>query len=386
MRRSSADGAGKRKIRIRYATALADSGKPAEALEEIKAALSQTMNKGEATELRGSINFALGKTPEALDDYSEAIRLGIETPRVYDGRGAVYEKMGSRPLALADYRKSTSLEATASEQRKARLHADERVIALEAGIAAAEEARKKNQGKPADYGLRIALVIGVGAYENVPSLANPPKDAHAMAELLRRLGFAEVVEVSDPNRAAMEEALKTFTDKAASADWAVVFYAGHGVQVDGRNFLIPADAKFQRASHVEFEAVALDRVMASAAEAKKLGLVVLDSCRNNPFINRLSQDGKSKRAIGDGLASVEPTQGELVAFSTRDGRVAWDGTGEHSPFTQALLQYAGETGVDIRLMFGKVRDFVMKTTNNGQEPFTYGSLPGEEFYFNTGGR
>jgi len=207
-----------------------------------------------------------------------------------------------------------------------------------------------------------------------------------MAELLRRLGFAEVVEVSDPNRASMEEALKTVYRQGC------VGRLGRGIlrrprRAGGRPKLpYPVDAKFLRASHVEFEAVALERVMASAAEAKKLGLVVLDSCRNNPFINRLSQDGKSKRAIGDGLASVEPTQGELVAFATRDGRVAWDGTGEHSPFTEALLQHASETGVDIRLMFGKVRDSVMKTTNNGQEPFTYGSLPGEEFYFSTGAR
>jgi uncharacterized caspase-like protein len=97
------------------------------------------------------------------------------------------------------------------------------------------------------------------------------------------------------------------------------------------------------------------------------------------------QDGKAKRALADGLASVEPTQGELVAYATRDGRVAWDGTSEHSPFTHALLQHMQEGGVDIRLMFSKVRDSVMKMTNNAQEPFTYGSLPGEEFYFKGGG-
>jgi uncharacterized caspase-like protein len=220
----------------------------------------------------------------------------------------------------------------------------------------------------------------------VPSLANPTKDSHAMAEMLRRLGFTEVMELQDANRSALEEALKTFGIKAASADWAVVFYAGHGIQVDGRNFLIPVDAKFQHPLHVEYEAIGLDRVMAGAAEARKLGLVILDSCRNNPFINRLNKDGRGKRSVGEGLARVEPTHGELVAFATRDGRVAWDSVGEHSPYTKALLQHARETHVDIRLMFGKVRDTVMKSTGNTQEPFTYGSLPGEEFYFNVGQR
>jgi tetratricopeptide (TPR) repeat protein len=114
------------------------------------------MDKGWPMEIRAMI-LSPGKTAEALDGYSEAVRLSRESPRVYNGRGLVYEKMGSRPLALADYRKATSLEARNAEQRKARLHAHERVIALEAELAAAEAARKKNEGKPADPGMRIAL-------------------------------------------------------------------------------------------------------------------------------------------------------------------------------------------------------------------------------------
>jgi uncharacterized caspase-like protein len=159
-----------------------------------------------------------------------------------------------------------------------------------------------------------------------------------------------------------------------------VFYAGHGMQVDGSNFLIPADAKLERVNHVEDETINLDRVLKKTGAARKLGLVILDSCRNNPFLGRMIQEGRTTRGVGTGLASVEPIHGELVVFATRDGHVAADGESEHSPFTQALLYHIDEPWVDVELLFRKVRDTVMKATNNAQEPFTYGSLPGEQLY------
>jgi uncharacterized caspase-like protein len=159
-----------------------------------------------------------------------------------------------------------------------------------------------------------------------------------------------------------------------------VFYAGHGMQVDGNNFLIPADAVLASVNHVDDETINLDRVLKKTSVAKKLGLVILDSCRNNPFLDRMIRDGRAPRGLGTGLASVEPAHGELVVFATRDGHVASDGEGEHSPFTQALLYHIDEPLVDIELLFRKVRDTVMTTTKNAQEPFIYGSLPGEQLY------
>jgi uncharacterized caspase-like protein len=256
----------------------------------------------------------------------------------------------------------------------------------------------------APLGRRIALVIGMTAYASVPPLRNPANDARAMAEAFRRLGFAEVIEREDLTRAQLEEALKDFGDKVAGADWAVIYYAGHGIEMNGVNYLVPVDAKLARAEHVEDEAVSLARLLAKAQPARKLRMVILDACRNNPFRmapgneesgSRRSTgnparmepaDGHS-RGIGRGLAAVDPSGAGavLVAFAARDGTVADDGV-DHSPFTQALLTHIETPGLDIGIMFRRVRDSVLARTNNVQEPFVYGSLPGLEFHFKAAGR
>jgi uncharacterized caspase-like protein len=228
-------------------------------------------------------------------------------------------------------------------------------------------------------GRRIALVIGMSAYVNVPALRNPGTDARAIAQTFRRLGFAEVIEREDLTRAKLEEVLKDFGDKAADADWAVIYYAGHGVEMNGENYLVPVDAKLARAEHVEDEAVTLKRVLSKAEAAHKLRMVILDACRNNPF-RMASSDGRS-RTITRGLSPVDPSRGVVVAYAARDGTTADDGDGEHSPFTQALLANLETPNLDIGLLFRRVRDQVLARTKNAQEPFTYGSLPGEELYF-----
>ncbi|MBO0752698.1 MAG: caspase family protein, partial [Bradyrhizobiaceae bacterium] len=228
-------------------------------------------------------------------------------------------------------------------------------------------------------GRRVALVIGMSAYVNVAPLRNPTNDARAVADAFRRLGFAEVIEREDLTRVRLEEVLKDFGDKAAEADWAVIYYAGHGIQINGANYVVPVDAKLDRADHIEDETVTLRRVLSKAQEARKLRMVIVDACRSNPF-RMASADGGS-RAIGRGLSPIEPAGGVLVAFAARGGTIADDGGGEHSPFTQALLANIETPDLDIRIMFSKVRDQVLARTNNAQEPFTYGSLPGEELYF-----
>src|SRR5262249_21189784 len=136
--------------------------------------------------------------------------------------------------------------------------------------------------------------------------------------------------------------------------------------------------------HIEFETVSLDRVLDSVAGAKKLPLVILDSCRNSPFLSRMMrQTGRTVRALGQGLAPVDPQQNQFVVYATRDGSTAEDGVGDHSPFTQAILMHIGEAGVDIRFLFSEVGESVRKITQNRQNPFTYGSLPAERFYFKT---
>jgi uncharacterized caspase-like protein len=188
-----------------------------------------------------------------------------------------------------------------------------------------------------------------------------------------------VIELEDLTRAKMEDALKDFGDKADDADWAVIYYAGHGVELNGVNYLIPVDAKLARAEHVEDEAIPLTRLLSKAEPARKLRMVILDACRANPF-RMVSAQGRT-RAISRGLLPrPEVSGGVLVAYAACDGTTAGDGA--HSPFTHALLANLETPGFDVRIMFSKVRDQVLASTHNAQEPFTYGSLPGVELYFN----
>lgn len=237
------------------------------------------------------------------------------------------------------------------------------------------------RGAAAQGEKRVALVIGNSAYLHAPALPNPRKDAEAVAVSLRRLGFSQVIERHDLTQANLLSELRAFGDSAVGADWAVVFYAGHGMQVDGQNYLIPVDARLKRVNTVEDETAPLERVLSKAREARKLRLVILDACRDNPFSARMEQTGR-KRTLGRGLARVEPESGELIAYAARDGQQAADGDGAHSPFTAALLANIEQPGVEVNLLFRKVRGAVLASTGRNQEPFVYGSLPEEQFYFN----
>jgi uncharacterized protein len=227
---------------------------------------------------------------------------------------------------------------------------------------------------------RIALVIGNSAYRTVHALRNPGNDAHIVAEAFRRLGFTEVLERHDLTLNELSSELKAFGDLAANADWAVIYYAGHGIELSGVNYLIPVDAELASAAHVEEEAISLDRVESKVEDARKLRLVILDACRDNPFAQRVVSAGGT-RSVGRGLARVEPISGVLIAYSARDGHIALDGDEINSPFAQALVQKLEEPGLEISLLFRKVRDAVMDKTHSQQEPFTYGSLGGEPLYF-----
>ena len=369
--------------RTTKALALVHLGKIAEASEEIETGLRTGENRENYLSVRGVIALEQGKYALAVDDITEALRLStFKHPADYQRRGLAYEKMGQKALAMGDYTAAIELNVPNLAQREARVLARERLGVLQGESVAAQQPApsKEPQPRPVDPGRRVALVIGVGAYQNAPALRNPPNDAAAIAQALRELGFADVTEVINPSRATLEAALMTFGDKAAEADWAVIFYAGHGMQVDGHNFLIPVDARLENDRHVDFETVVLDRVIDSMGGTKKLGLVILDACRDNPFLKRMKQT-RSVRSFGSGLAAVEPGVGQMIVYATKDGSVAEDGEGDHSPFTTALLRHIHEARLDIRLMFSKVRDSVLQTTGNRQHPFTYGSLPGEGLFF-----
>jgi uncharacterized caspase-like protein len=231
---------------------------------------------------------------------------------------------------------------------------------------------------PALADKRVALVLGNSAYQNVAQLPNPVNDAAVMAATLKEAGFDLVDSRHDLAAADTRRALRDFADRARDADIAVVYYAGHGIEVDGANYLIPVDAKLERDTDVYDEALSLDRVLIAIEPAKKLRLVILDACRDNPFAKTMKRTVAS-RAIGQGLAKVEPSSPNvLIAYSAKAGSTAVDGDGKNSPFTSALSKHLTTPGLDVRRAFGYVRDDVLRNTGNRQEPFVYGSLGGED--------
>ncbi len=230
---------------------------------------------------------------------------------------------------------------------------------------------------PALADKRVALVIGMSKYQQVPKLTNPVRDADAMAALFKKAGFDVVDNERDLGISDLRRVIREFSEVSRDADISVVYYAGHGIEVDGTNYLVPADAKLLSDFDVEDETVSLDRVLKALDPVRRLKLVILDACRDNPFSKTMKRSVAS-RSIGRGLAKIEPTMSDtLVAYAAKAGAVASDGDGDNSPFATALVKYIAEPGLDLRLAFGRVRDDVLKSTGNRQEPFVYGSLGGE---------
>ena len=232
---------------------------------------------------------------------------------------------------------------------------------------------------PAAAEKRVALVIGNSAYLNTRALPNPKNDAEAIAKLLGASGFAEVTLKLDLDYRAMRGAVRRFTDAALAADVALVYYAGHGLEVAGENYLVPVDAKLLRDVDLEYEAVTLASVLGAVDGARKLKLVILDACRNNPLGEKMALRAGRMRSATRGLARLEATGEVLVADAAKAGTLAHDGKGRHSPYAEALLKHMPTPGLDVLRMFGRVKEAVLEATNRGQEPWIYGSPGGEAF-------
>ena len=244
------------------------------------------------------------------------------------------------------------------------------VIALLMGFAAASAS--------AD-GKRVALVVGNSAYRNVPELPNPANDAGAVAAALNRLGFS-VTLIANASFEEMRRGLIALGREAAGADMAVMYFAGHGMEISGENWLIPIDAELKKDIDAENEAISLRSVMLQVSNTTSLGLVVLDACRNNPFAAKMHRALALRAATAGGLGRIEPVGNVLVAYAARDGTTALDGDGRNSPFTAALLHNIETPGIEVTFMFRNVRDDVMEATRNEQQPFVYGSLSRRAIY------
>ena len=232
--------------------------------------------------------------------------------------------------------------------------------------------------QPALADKRVALVIGNSSYRNVAKLSNPANDAAAVAAMFKSAGFSTVESKLNLTVSELRKALRDFGNTSRDADVAVVYYAGHGIELDGTNYLIPIDATLETDADVLDETLSLDRVLFAVEPAKQLRLVILDACRDNPFAKTMKRTVAS-RAIGRGLAKVEPSSpNTVIAFAAKAGSTASDGSSKNSPFATALVDHLAKPGLDLRRAFGFVRDDVLKATNNAQEPFIYGSLGGND--------
>lgn len=228
---------------------------------------------------------------------------------------------------------------------------------------------------------RVALVVGNSNYSAVPQLPNPSRDATSVARMFKEAGFETIETYLDVGNLDFKRAIRKFEDTAMESDIAVLYYAGHGIEIGGINYLVPVDAKLASDRDAPDEAIPLDRLVLSADGAKRLRVIILDACRDNPYAGKMRRESRAAlRAVSSGLGKVEPSSTDtLIAYAAKAGSTAEDGERDHSPFTAALLKHLTVPGLDLRLAFGRVKDEVMKATNGRQEPFVYGSLGGGNY-------
>ena len=350
-------------------------GKFDPAIADCNSAIEKAPKNQFALNSRAEAYLAKGDLDAALRDFNSVLGLNPNNVRAHSGRGQLFEKKRDLAQARADYR-SAAFALTPFDEidvAVARTLARERLAALTPQTPAAASTAR-----------RIALIIGNGAYKNVHPLDNPPRDARLIAGVLHDVGFQTVMLSNDLTRDKFFEALKSFASEAEKADWAVVYYAGHGFEIGGVNYLVPVDAKLAADKDAETEAVALEQVIAAVGGARKLRLVMLDACRDNPFAPTMKHTIALK-LVDKGFSNIEPGAGFMVVYAAKHGETALDGEGVDSPFATAVARDIKEPHVEVRKVFDIVRDDVWASTKHEQQPFTYGSPPGrEDFYFVAG--
>src|SRR6516165_8571091 len=221
---------------------------------------------------------------------------------------------------------------------------------------------------------RVALIIGNSNYQNAPILPNPERDARGIADMFQKAGYEIVTTAFNVGNLDFKSTIRKFEDTVTDADIAVIYYAGYGLNIHGTNYLIPIDAKLTSDRDANDETITLEQLVESVHSAKRLRVIIIDACRDNPFARIMKTE---RMASFSGLAAVEPNSIDtLIAYAAKSGTTAQDGGGDHSPFAAALITNLFVPGLDIRLAFGRVRDEVLKKTGLMQEPFVYGSLGG----------
>lgn len=367
---------------------------------------------------RTAIWRARGDLDRAIADGSEAIRLAKDKPPAnimtppnsvlisgYTHRALAYEAKGDYARARDDYKATLAIVASDAGSKASQATAKVRLSLVTEAAApiprdapspttqpAATPAAQQTGAAPAPppapavRGRRMALIIGNGAYAHVKALPNPPNDARAVARSLRDIGFT-VSEGIDLDRTAMQKMTRDFLREAARAQVAVVYYAGHGVQVDGRNYLIPIDVELKAGSSMTEAMIDMDTIMAGLDDQVRTNILIFDACRNNPMAQQVAStsanrgiEGASGLAAPTGLgAGATLGAGTLIAFATAPGQVALDGEGANSPFSAALSRHIGTPGLEVQQMLTRVRAEVVSSTKNKQVPWSNSSLLGEVY-------
>ena len=307
--------------------------------------------------------FEAGRLNEALTPVERALQLKPNFDEALDTRGHIREALGDLAGALTDYKAALAINPGLKESQLG----SARVIAQ----------LQPAPSPAADAGRRVALVIGNSNYVNFPKIPNPRNDAEDLAAALRNLGF-DVLLGTDLKRTDMEDIFIRFAKKARESDTALVFYAGHGLQHQGINYLAPIDANIEDETDLR-KLVNLQNVIDDLQNAGQVRILIVDACRDNEVIKQLASRLPATRSavFTRGLAAVSGADGTLIAFATQPNRVAADGSGRNSPFTQSLLKNLPTPGLELRTLMTRVRAEVVKATGGAQRPEVWDSLVGE---------
>jgi tetratricopeptide (TPR) repeat protein len=377
-------------------------GQYALAIDDCKASIRIRPKYSYAYNNLGAAYLGMGDFTEAITALNKAIELKPNYFWSRLSRARAYAAIEKRDEALRDFQMAVALDPQNGEARAALNALSSSEVAAVPNPTVTQESLQTVQSnapliKPSTLptpkqsqqsdilnvtGRRIALLIGNSQYKNAGPLDNPSRDVDALASALRVSGFQNITVRKDLTREQMISSIRDFANEADNADWALVYFSGHGIEFGGTNYIIPVDAHLSTDREVEIESVDLGKILTSVDGARKLKLVILDACRSNPFVSGMRRTIAS-RSIGRGLAPVEPDAGSLVVYAAKGGQEALDGEiGSNSPFMASLVRRIQTPNLEIRRLFDYVRDDVLKATNRRQQPFTYGSLPGkEDFYF-----
>ena len=344
------------------------------------------IDRGDLWRIKQDYDRAIADTNAAIDLLKSGVPLPTLTSpgsyllNAYITRGLAYESKGDISSAKADYTAALGVNVTSANSVAAQAAAKAKLAAFSKA-----DALPSRPAGNSSSGRRIALVIGNGAYAHVTALPNPPNDAHAVAKTLRDLGF-EVTETINADHATLEKVTSNFIVGATGAKIAVLYYAGHGVQIDGHNFLVPVDIQRDSASNLMAQMTDMDNLLAGLDDNIRTNILIFDACRNNPF-EKVADAGSGRSiTISTGLASpgslssgATAGAGTLIAFATAPGKVALDGQGADSPFSTALTKYMPTPGIEVQQMLTRVRADVVAATDSKQVPWSNSSLLGEVY-------